>query len=330
VNRISLLLIFIFCEICFSQNIEFKKDTILMHSPFEIILVDSIDKNFSLYYKYAIEETTRIENLLSAWKPTSQISFINKNAGIKPVKVDEEVIQLIQRSIKISKLTEGAFDISWAGIEKLWKFDGSMKKIPSKDSLLSSVRHINYKNIEIDPINQTVFLKNKGMKLGLDGITQGYIADKLKLDLQKMGCISGLINVSGDIAVWGKQINGNEWKVAIKNPFDKNKIFAWFDVKNRGVETSGTYEKYILIDGKRYSHIINPRTGMPSEGIVSITVFAPNTEMADALATGLLVMGKQVALNFVNQIKFLDCIIIDDKGDVLYSNNLKNIEIKNK
>lgn len=308
----------------FGQQI-FKKKQSLLGSPFEITVVakDSVQGN--LFSDLAIAEVKRIENLISDWIPTSQISKVNQNAGISPIKVDKEVFDLVERATKISKLTSGAFDISYASMDRIWKFDGSMKEMPTPEEIRKSVEKVGYQNIILNPKDTTIFLKNKGMKLGLGGIGQGYIADKIKVLLQEKGCSSGLVNVSGDINTWGKQPNGNLWTVGIVNPMNKNKVFATFPLDDSAVETSGSYEKYVTFNGKRYSHIIDPRTGYPATGIISVSVFAKQTELADALATGIFVMGVEVGLDLVNQLKGIGCIIVDDKGGIHVS---KNIDIK--
>jgi thiamine biosynthesis lipoprotein len=311
----------LFSFVTFSQ-ITYKKTASLLGSPFDItvVAIDSIHAND--YTNAAIDEVKRIENLISDWIPTTQISTVNNNTGIQPIKVDIEVYELVERALKISKLTDGAFDISYASMDRIWKFDGSMKKMPSKEEIKKSVEKVGYHNVILNSKDTTIFLKNKGMKIGLGGIGQGYIADKIKELLKSKGCESGLVNVSGDISTWGKQIDGNPWTIGIINPMNKNKVFATFPLEDTAVETSGSYEKYVTFDGKRYSHIIDPRTGYPASGIVSISVFAKQTEMADALATGIFVMGVEVGLNFVNQIKGLECIIVDDTGGIHTSENI--------
>ena len=305
----------------FGQQI-FKKKQSLLGSPFEITVVakDSIQGN--LFSDLAITEVRRIENLISDWIPTSQISKVNHNAGISPIKVDKEVYDLVDRATKISKLTSGAFDISYASMDRIWKFDGSMKEMPTPEEIRKSVEKVGYQNIILNSKDTTIFLKNKGMKLGLGGIGQGYIADKIKVLLQEKGCKSGLVNVSGDINTWGKQPDGQSWTVGIVNPMNKNKVFATFPLDDSAVETSGSYEKYVTFNGKRYSHIIDPRTGYPATGIVSVSVFAKQTEIADALATGIFVMGVEVGLDLVNQLKGIGCIIVDDKGVIHTSINI--------
>lgn len=321
---VSLFLFVLITSSSFAQQI-FKKKQSLLGSPFEItvVAVDSIQGN--QFTDLAITEVKRIENLISDWIPTTQISKVNQNAGIAPVKVDQEVFDLVERATKISKLTSGAFDISYASMDKIWKFDGSMKEMPSPEAIKKSVERVGFEHIILNSKDTTIFLKNKGMKLGLGGIGQGYIADKIKALLQEKGCSSGLVNVSGDINTWGKQPNGQFWTVGIINPLNKNKVFATFPLDDSAVETSGSYEKYVSFNGKRYSHIIDPRTGYPATGIISVSVFAKQTELADALATGIFVLGIEVGLDLINQLNGIECIIVDEKGTIHVS---KNIDIK--
>ena len=295
-----------------------------MGSRFEITVVanDSIQAN--KYIDTAVAEVSRIEKLISSWDDNSQTSKINRNAGFKPVKVDKELFDLIERAISISKLTDGAFDISYASMDRIWKFDGSMTKMPSKEEITASVEKVGYQNIVLDKKNSTVFLKLEGMKIGFGAIGKGYAADSAKKLLISKNVSSGIINASGDMNTWGKQPNGNEWKVAITNPMNKNKVFALLPIINGAVVTSGNYEKYVNFNGKRYTHIIDPRTGYPSTGIISVTVFAPKAELADALATSVFVMGKEAGLDRINQLPKIECIIIDDNGNITKS---KNIEI---
>ena len=323
--RTLFFLFFFFSNVLVFSQVVHKRTVSLLGSPFEISLVAKDTLEANVYIDVAIYEVKRIENLISDWIPTTLVSVINANAGVKPIKVNEELFELIERSIKISKLTDGAFDISYASMDKIWKFDGSMTTMPSPEAIQNSVAKMGYKNIILDKEKQTVFLKLKGMKLGLGGIGQGYIADKIKEVLKEKGVVAGLINVSGDISTWGKQPDGQQWKVGIKNPINKNKIFATFPLEDTAVETSGSYEKYVTFNGIRYSHIIDTRTGYPAIGLTSVTIFAKTTELADALATGVFVLGKEVGMNLVNQLPGIGCIMVDDKGTIIVS---KNIDLK--
>lgn len=295
-----------------------------MGSRFDITVVANDSVQANNYIDIAVAEITRIEKLISSWDEKSQTSEINRNAGVKPVQVDKELFDLIERAIGISKLTDGAFDISYASMDRIWKFDGSMTKMPSAEDIKASVSRVGFKNIVLNKEQHTVFLKLEGMKIGFGAIGKGYAADKAKELLISKGVTSGIINASGDMNTWGKQPNGKEWKVAITNPMDKNKVFALLPITNGAVVTSGNYEKYVNFNGQRYAHIIDPRTGYPATGIISVTVFAPKAELADALATSVFVMGKEAGLDRINQLPKIECIIIDDKGHITKS---KNIEI---
>ena len=308
---------------CTAQQ-PYKRTLKLMGSRFDITVVANDSLQANKHIDTAVAEISRIEKLISSWDDNSQTSEINRNAGAKPLKVDKELFNLIERAIGISKLTDGAFDISYASMDRIWQFDGSMTVMPSEKEIKSSVEKVGYQNIVLDKKNSTVFLKLEGMKIGFGAIGKGYAADKAKTLLISKGVPSGIINASGDMNTWGKQPNGNDWKVAITNPMDKNKVFALLPITNGAVVTSGNYEKYVNFNGKRYTHIIDPRTGYPSTGIISVTVFAPKAELADALATSVFVMGKEAGLDRINQLPKIECILIDDKGNITKS---KNIEI---
>jgi thiamine biosynthesis lipoprotein len=323
----KIILILLITSISSYGQIVYKKKLALIGSPFEITVIAKDTLQGNEYTNLAVGEVKRIENLISDWIPTTQISQVNQNSGIKPIKVDDEVFNLVERALKISKITHGAFDISYASMDKIWKFDGSMKEMPTPEAIKKSVERIGYQKIVLDKQKSTIFLKDAGMKLGLGGIGQGYIADKIKDLLQSKGCTSGIVNVSGDINTWGKQPNGKPWTVAIVNPMNKNKVFATFPLEDSAVETSGSYEKYVTFNGIRYSHIIDPRTGYPATGIISVSVFAKQTEIADALATGIFVLGVEVGLDLVNQIKGIECVIVDDKGKIHTSKGI-NIDHK--
>ena len=301
----------------------FKRTMKLMGSRFDITVVAKDPIEGKEYINLAVSEITRIEKLISSWDPNSQTSEINKNAGVQPVKVDAELFNLVQRGIGISTLTDGAFDISYASMDNIWKFDGSMTEMPEEATIKASVSKVGYQNILLNKEDHTVFLKLKGMKIGFGAIGKGYAADKAKELLISRGVVAGIINASVDMNTWGKQPNGDSWQVAITNPMNKNKVFALLPLDNGAVVTSGNYEKYVTFNNTRYTHIIDPRSGYPATGIVSVTVFAPKAELADALATSVFVMGKEVGLNRIEQLPKVECIIIDDLGTIITSKNIQ-------
>lgn len=322
-KHISLLVILLSFNLQ-SQSI-FTRNALLMGSDFEITIVDKNESNANFLLDLAINEISRIEKLISSWDKNSQTSLINLNAGIKPVKVDKELFDLIARALKISDLSQGAFDISYASLDKIWYFDKEMLEMPSKEDIIKSVSKVGYHNIILNKEKQTVFLKIKGMKIGFGAIGKGYAADMAKSILVKNEVKSGIINASGDLTAWGKKPSGKDWMVAIVNPLNKSKIFSWLPIKNKAVVTSGNYERFIKFNDKSYSHIIDPRTGYPSQGILSVTIFTEKAELADALATSVFVLGQEIGMNLINQLKGIDCIIINKENKILKS---KNIEIE--
>jgi thiamine biosynthesis lipoprotein len=307
------------------QDRAFSRSLLLMGSAFEITVVAPILEEpwATMQIDKAIDEINRIERLISGWDENSQTSMINKNAGIAPVKVDKELFDLIDRSKKVSNLTEGAFDLSFSSLGDLWKFDGTMDKLPPQDEISRCVELIDYNRIILDAKDTTVFLTEKGMKIGFGGIGKGYAANRARDILRSNGVKSGVVNASGDLVAWGNQPGGDPWKIGISDPSNTGKIAAWFNIEDMAVITSGDYEKFSVIEGRKYSHIIDPRTGWPARGVKSVTVICSNAELADALATALFVMGRSVGLDLVNQLNGIDCLYVDDLDRIWVSNNLK-------
>jgi thiamine biosynthesis lipoprotein len=295
----------------------------LMGNRFELSVVSDNEIWANERIDSAIAEISRIEQLLTTFKADSQTNQINENAGIIPVKVDKEVFELIQRSLRISALTQGAFDITYGSIDKsLWNFDAQMTALPDCGTALKMVELIDYQKVILDKEKTTVFLQEKGMRIGFGGIGKGYAAEMAKRLMIQEGVQSGIVNASGDLTTWGLQPDGKQWTIGIADPNHKNRPFSYLNISNMAVATSGDYEKFVMIDGKRYSHTINPQTGLPVTGIKSVTIIAPNAEIADALATPVTVMGVKVGLDLINQIKGIGCVIVDDHDKMFTSKNI--------
>jgi thiamine biosynthesis lipoprotein len=296
----------------------------LMGNRFEITVVGNDSAWAENKIDDAVVEIRRIEKLLTTFNEISQTSLINRHAGIKPVKVDEEVFNLIQRSLKISELTQGAFDISYGSIDKrFWNFDTTMTEPPDPETIKQSVRLINYRNIILDRNECTVFLKERGMRIGFGGIGKGYAADRAKYILEQEGVKSGIVNASGDLIAWGTQPGGRPWTIGIADPSTKISAFSSLDISNMAVATSGNYEKFAVINGKKYSHTIDPKTGWPVEGIKSATIITANAELADAMATPVIVMGIKAGLNLIDQMKNIACILLDENNKIYTSSNIQ-------
>jgi FAD:protein FMN transferase len=300
----------------------YKRTCKLMGNMFSFSIVHEDEGWASHCVDLAVNEIMRIEALLTTFKDDSQTNQINLAAGVHPVQVDKEVIDLISRSIKISELTQGAFDITYGSIDKtLWNFDQTMTSLPDPEAARKMVRLIDYRNIELDEKKSTVFLRNRGMRIGFGGIGKGYAADRGKQVLQDLGIANGVVNASGDLAAWGNQINGKAWTIGIADPETKMP-FSSIPISDMAIATSGNYEKYILVNGKRYSHTIDPKTGLPVSGVKSVSIISPMAELSDALATPVMVMGIKAGIDMINQIRGVACIAIDDNNKLFTSNNI--------
>ncbi len=298
----------------------------LMGNRFEISIVSDNEGWSNHRIDEAVEEIRRIEKLLTTFDESSQANLVNRNAGIAPVKVDREVFDIIQRSKKISILTQGAFDITYGSIDKkLWNFDKNMTALPDALTAKRLVRLINYNNVMLNEKKSTVFLKEKGMRIGFGGIGKGYAAERAKIILQKNGVRSGIVNAAGDLVAWGLQPGGKPWTIGIADPNAARQPFSYLNITDMAIATSGNYEKFVMIDGKKYSHTIDPKTGLPVTGIKSVTIICSNAEIADAMATPVMIMGIKIGLDMINQMKGIGCIIVDDNDKIHTS---KNINLK--
>jgi len=299
----------------------------LMGSRFEISAFHSDPQLAWDGINAAVNEITRIERLISSWDPNSQTSLINENAGIKPVKVDAELFQLIQRAVQISAITDGAFDISYASMDRIWQFDGTMATMPVAEVVAQAKSRIGYQKIQLNPAKQEVYLKDKGMKIGFGAIGKGYAAQKAKEKMFSLGIKSGVVNAAGDLIAWGVDIDGETFRVGIADPKEKGKVLLWLKVKNTSVVTSGDYERFVMFDGVRYAHIIDLRTGYPTTGIKSVTIVSNNPELADALSTSVFVLGVEKGIYLINQLDGVECLIVTDDDKLVTSDRL---EINNK
>lgn len=294
----------------------------LMGSRFDITVVAQNEEIGYINIEEAIAEITRIEKLISSWDPDSETSLINKNAGIRPVKVSDELFKLIERAKVVSEITDGAFDISYASMDEVWKFDGSMTHPPTPAQIKRSIARVGYKKIILNSEQGTVFLRDLGMKIGFGGIGKGYAADRTKELLISKQVKAGIINASGDLTTWGTKASGEKWLIGIANPLSKEKIFSWVPLVESSVATSGNYEKFVSFNGVKYSHIIDPRTGYPSTGITSVSIFSKCAEFCDALATAVFIMGRDSGLALIDQLPGTEVIIVDRNNKIYKSSGI--------
>lgn len=299
-----------------------KKTFEVMGGGFDITVI-SVDEELGyIYIQEALAEVQRIEKLISSWDEASETSLINKNAGVKPVPVSWELFKLIERSIQISEITNGAFDITYTALEDIWKFDGSMSRLPNKVEVKEAVSRTGYKNIILNSKDQTVYLNKRGMRISFGGIGKGFAADKAKALLVSKDVKAGIINLDGDITTWGTKVTGEKWLIGIVNPERKGGLFSWLPILESSVATSGGDADFMLVNDKKFTHVLNPKTGFPSTGINSVSVFAKSAELSDALATSIFVMGLDAGLALINQLGDTEVIIVDNTNKMYKSNGI--------
>ncbi len=324
--RYALFLFLLLCGKSFSQNgdplYSVSVTKVLMGTLVEVSARHSDINLCRRALRSAFEEMKRIESLMSYQIDNSEISLINSSAGIHPVKVSSETFGVIKRSLGYSKLSGGLFDITIGAVSSLWGFNGEREvEIPDSLTLDSLLKFVNYKNIELNYSDTTVFLKLSGMELDLGGIAKGYAIDRGAAILRSMDVNNFILNAGGDIYASGRKDKNMKWTVGVKDPRDPSGIIADFKIENFAAATSGDYERFKIIDGVRYHHILNPFTGFPGKLSESATVLAPTAEKADALATYLFLLGNRKALA-EKSIDF-PFLIVSAEGKLYYNKLLK-------
>ena len=294
----------------------------LMGSAFEFIINDENEFFARECLQKGVKEVNRLEKKLTEFDTQSLTSEINQNAGIRPVCCDTETFELINRSIQLSKITQGAFDITAPTLHKLYNFKNKAFEFPGTGEIEKILKISGHKNIQLLE-NNKVFLRHKGMHINFAAIGKGYAADTVKRLWIKMGVKNGLINASGDLSVLGKNIHCESWTAGIPNPLNKSEILFHIPLGSSSIATSGNYEQFFHYKGQKYSHNINPKTGLPLTKINSCSVISPSAELSDALSTAISVLDTKVGLHLINQLPNTYAIIINDKNDIFYSENIK-------
>jgi FAD:protein FMN transferase len=301
---------------------EFVRNEKLMGTAFSLGIIAKDEALANHWLKVGIDEVKRIENLLSEYLPTSTTSQINRNSYLKPLTIEKEIFELIERCLAISKLTKGDFDITVSPLKKLFTFKNDTFEMPDSSIIKETLNYIGYQKIILNRLNYSVALLHPKMKISFNAIGKGYASDRVKKLWIKKGITSGFINASGDLDAFGQKADGSPWKIGIANPANKNHALLYIPLFNASVATSGDYEQHFIWQGQRYSHNINPHTGIPLSGIKSVTVVSPNAELSDALATAVYVKGVEKGVDFINQLPQTHCVIINEKDQLFLSKYL--------
>jgi thiamine biosynthesis lipoprotein len=273
----------------------------------------------------AIAEIRRIEALMTTWRPDSEVSQINAAAGKAPVVVGDETRQIIKDSIHTSELSEGTFDITFQTLHGLWKFDEDLDPHPPADKdLKARLAFVGYRNIQVDDAKKTVMLAKKETQIGLGGIAKGYAVDKAVAVLDKAGLTSFFVQAGGDLFARGKKPDGTDWQAGIRDPRGpENKYFAKLSLSDHAFSTAGDYERSYIVGGRRFHHIIDPRTGYPATACRSVTIWAPSALVADEIDDAVFILGPQKGLALVESLDGVGAVVVDAKNNVWVSKRLQ-------
>ncbi len=274
----------------------------------------------------ALAEIRRLETLMTTWRPDSEISRVNAAAGDKPVVVGPEALSVIEKSLWMSQRSEGVFDISFEAMHGLWKFDQDHEEtIPAAAAVSAARKLIDYRKIKLDAAKSTVFLEKAGMRMSLGGIAKGYAVDAATRVLRAEGITSFFVQAGGDLYVQGKKPDGSAWRVGVRDPRgrDESDYFALLEIEDHAFSTAGDYERSFLKDGKRYHHIIDPRTGYPATASRSVTIWARDAFTADAVDDAVFILGPEKGLKLVESLDDCGAVIVDDHNKVWVSSRLQ-------
>jgi FAD:protein FMN transferase len=310
---IPCLVILISCSV--NKDRIFKKSRIVMDTLVTITVVSGSKDNAEKAIDNAFLETERLEKLTNFFSPDSEVTRINKFAGISGVMVSPDVLDLLNKALYVSENTGGAFDITIGPLESLYDFHKKIK--PEESSIKKNIPLVNYKELTIDGNKSEVFLRKKGMLIDPGGIAKGYAADKIVEVLKKNGIGSGIVAVAGDIKTFGHKPDGGPWKIGIRQPKVKDgedDIMATIELNDMAISTSGDYERFFVSEGIRYHHLLSPKTGHPVRECRSVTVITKEGASADAFATGVFVLGPEEGMKVLKKMGF-EGVIVDSEGN---------------
>jgi len=248
----------------------------------------------------AADQTKRLMQALNAeltvYRPDSVISRLNAVAGVRPLQVPEHTERLLELSKVYGELTSGAFDVTVGPVMDLWRpVKGRTASLPTDEALKEALSRVNFRKIQV--ANGSAFLSDRGMRVDLGGIGKGYAVDIAWRRCEELGVLNFMVDLGGNIRVSGQAEPALAWSIAVRDPFDRSTSLAKIEMPDQwAVATSGQYERFIEIEGRRYGHIVDPRTGYPAAGLAGVTVLAPNATMSDALSTGLFVLGPKKSI----------------------------------
>jgi thiamine biosynthesis lipoprotein len=273
----------------------------------------------------ATAEIVRIEKLMTTWDPASEVSRVNAAAGKEPVHVGDETFDVIRESLHASDISGGCFDITFETLHGLWKFDQDLDPHPpTAADVRAHLKYLGSKHVKLDPAERAVFLDEPHVRIGLGGIAKGYAVDRASHVLKDAGLASFYVQAGGDLYTQGTKPDGSPWLAGIRDPRGpEGDYFAMMPVSDHAFSTAGDYERSYLVGGKRYHHIIDPRTGYPATASRSVTIWAPTALLADEIDDAVFILGPEKGLALVESLDGVGAVIVDAKNRVWTSKRLE-------
>jgi thiamine biosynthesis lipoprotein len=313
------LLVLISLAACAPEESTYRKSSIIMDTLVTITVVSDSRQEAEDALEAAFDEIRRLEELLSFWTEDSEIAAIYQNAGVRPVRVSPETLEVVERSLHIAEKTGGAFDPTVGPVMRLWDF--REKRMPAKKEIEGKLGLVDYRKVVVDREDSTVYLEAKGMSFDTGGIAKGYAVDRAVEVLKERGMESGLVAIAGDIRGFGPR----KWRIGIRDPRGEGDedVMAVLELKDRAVSTSGDYERYFALEGKRYHHLLDPETGLPARGVWSASVIAGEAVLTDGFSTGIFVMGPDRGLALLESLG-MEAVVVAEGGDAHTTSGIRD------
>ncbi len=300
----------------------FHRSEYIMGTIFDITAVCDDERLLEVTSNKSFDEIKRVEGLMSRYKETSEVSLVNKNAGIVPVKVGHELVEVLQEAKRISELSDGAFDVTIGPLTDLWGFDLEKNVVPPIEKIEELRQLVNYRKLRIDEAASTVYLEERGMMLDVGGIAKGYSVTRAMKVFEDAGVKDVIVNAGGNLNLRGGK-RGKPWRIGIQSPRDEGKLLGKLTLTEISVATSGDYQRYFIKDGIRYHHILDPRTGFPARGLISATVIGRGKTSMDGFSSAVFILGADKGADLMKKIGAEGIMVMED-GKVIVSAGIKD------
>lgn len=321
---IGLVVIYMVIQL-YSGNEMHSFHIVTMDTSLELTFTWSDSSEAEQIRETVLNEIERLETILSRTRAESEVSEINRQAGIKAVVVSKEVLDVTERAYEYALLSEGAFDPTIAPLIDLWGFLDHSYRVPGPAEIAETLDLVNFKLLQIDRKEESIYLPEKEMGLELGGIAKGFIVDRVLEVLLAAGVEHAFVNAGGDIGLIGAKPDGEEWRIGIRNPREEHKIIAIIPAADGSIVTSGDYERAFTENGVSYHHILDPETGMPARGLISVTILAGQAIEADALSTAVFVLGPERGMELIEKIDGAEGVLITPQLEIMVSSGLEDI-----